>query len=360
MAERRIVTTDLLIIGSGGAGLRAAISAHDAGVGVLILGRSLRGKAHTVMAEGGINAALGNLDPEDNWIVHAADTLLEGEFLSSPLMGELLAKEAPDRIMELEHWGAVFDRTPEGKIMQRPFGAHTYRRTCHVGDRTGLEILQTLLEQIRKRKLECLEETVVTSLLTDEAQIVGATAVDLCSGEFYLFKCKAVMLATGGFARVYTNTSNPGESYGAGPAMAYRVGAELMDMEMIQFHPTGMIWPDSAKGILVTEAVRGEGGILKNINGERFMSKYDPKRLELSARDIVARANFTEIKEGRGTAHGGVYLDISHKPAAFTKKKSWPRWFSFSRTSRVLTLLKSPWRSLRPLIILWEAFAWIR
>jgi len=321
----RTVPVEVLVIGSGGAGLRAAIAAHDAGAQVTVLGRTLQGKAHTVMAEGGINAALGDLDPEDSWIVHAADTLKEGEFLSHPEIAERLARDAPERLFELERWGAVFDRTPDGRIMQRPFGAHTYRRTCHVGDRTGLELVQTLLAQVRKRGIDIQEEIVITSLLTSGSgsgkRAIGATAVNLKTGEFYCYLARAVVLASGGYARVYKITSSPGENFGHGPAMAYRAGAELMDMEMVQFHPTGMTWPETAMGILVTEAVRGEGGVLKNSKGERFMTRYDAKRMELSARDIVARAIYTEVKEGRGTPRGAVYLDISHKPAPFIRKK---------------------------------------
>lgn len=312
---------DVLVIGSGGAGLRAAIAAHDDGAKVLVLGKTLRGKAHTVMAEGGVNAALGNLDPEDNWLVHAADTLKEGEFLSDPGMVEILAKEAPERVFELERWGAVFDRTPDGKIMQRPFGAHTYRRTCHVADRTGLEILQSMLGALAERNIDVLEEICITKIFTEKGQVTGAFGLDMKAGKFILFEAKAIVLATGGVGRIFKITSNPGEAYGNGFWLAFNAGASLMDMEMIQFHPTGMVFPEPVRGILVTEAVRGEGGVLKNAKGERLMEKYDPQRMELSARDVVARAIYHEIKAGRGTENGAVYLDISHKPKEMVEKK---------------------------------------
>ena len=319
----KLFECDVLVIGAGGAGLRAAIEAHDDGSKVVVVGKTLKGKAHTVMAEGGVNAALGNLDPEDNWKVHAEDTLREGAFLGDARLVETLCREAIDRVRELEDYGVVFDRTPDGKIMQRPFGAHSHRRTCHVGDRTGLELLQTLLSQIRKRKsITILDEVLVTKIFVDASKYVsGAAGFELQTGEFIHFKAKSVVLATGGCCRVYKVTSNSGETWGNGVALAYNAGAELMDMEMIQFHPTGMIAPESARGILVTESVRGEGGTLTNNLGERFMEKYDAQRMELSARDVVARAIYWEIKEGRGTPNGGVYLDISHKPPAHVLKK---------------------------------------
>ena len=284
-------TCDVLIIGSGGAGLRAAIESSDRGADTLVVCKTLMGKAHTVMAEGGIAAALGDVDPQDSWQVHFSDTIVEGQHLSNWRMAEIFAKEAIERVYELEQYGALFDRTKEGKISQRPFGAHTYRRLCHIGDRTGLELIRTLQDQVFKRKIPFMDEVAVTKVFTDPAtgRASGAFGIDIKTGRLVLFRAKAVILATGGCGRVYQVTSNSYESTGDGIAMAYRAGAQLMDMEMIQFHPTGMISPAGVRGILVTEAVRGEGGILTNTQGERFMTKYDPKRMELSARDVVAR-----------------------------------------------------------------------
>ena len=313
--------TDVLIIGAGGAGMRAAISAFDSGASVTILSKSLLGKAHTVMAEGGIAAALANVDSKDSWEVHFADTIEEGVYISNYRMAELLAKEAPERVRELEEYGALFDRTPEGTIMQRAFGAHTYRRLCHVGDRTGLEIIRTLEDQILHRDIKFFDEMYVTKLIKDGERVVGAVGLKLNTGQFYVFKSKAVIISTGGCGKIYKVTSNSWESTGDGLGLAYEAGAELMDMEMIQFHPTGMVYPPGVKGLLVTEGVRGEGGILLNSNGERFMQRYSPKKMELDARDIVARANYAEITAGRGTPHGGVYLDITHKGPDFIKKK---------------------------------------
>ncbi len=313
--------TDVLIIGAGGAGMRAAISAFDAGARVTILSKSLLGKAHTVMAEGGIAAALANVDSKDSWEVHFSDTMEEGVYISNYRMAELLAKEAPERVRELEEYGALFDRTPEGTIMQRAFGAHTYRRLCHVGDRTGLEIIRTLEDQILHRDIKFFDELYVTKLLKDGGRVVGAVGLKLNTGEFYVFSSRAVIISTGGCGRIFKVTSNSWESTGDGLGLAYEAGAELMDMEMIQFHPTGMVYPPGVKGLLVTEGVRGEGGILLNSQGERFMQRYSPKKMELDARDIVARANYAEIMAGRGTIHGGVYLDITQKGPDFIKKK---------------------------------------
>ena len=273
------------------------------------------------MAEGGINAALGNIDPKDNWKIHAMDTIKEGVFLSNQRMAELMTKNAESIILELEKYGAIFDRTPKGKIMQRAFGAHTYRRTCHIGDRTGLEIMTVLVEQLYKHNITSMSEVFITKLLTNKNKINGAIGIDLKSGKILVFNTKAIILATGGFARLYKITTNAWENVGDGISLAYDIGAELMDMEMIQFHPTGIVYPEVARGILVTESVRGEGGRLFNSKGERFMKKYDPERMELSARDIVARANYYEIFHGRGTKHGGVYLDITHKEKSFIHKK---------------------------------------
>ncbi len=311
--------------------MRAAIEAFDRGAKVMLVCKSLLGKAHTVMAEGGIAASLGNVDPEDNWKVHFSDTIVEGQFINNWKMAEIFAKEAPDRVIELEHYGALFDRTPDGKIMQRPFGAHTYRRLCYVGDRTGLELIRTLEDQVIKRNIPYIDETVIARVFKDEAAgaVSGALGIRIRTGEIMLFKCKAVVLATGGCGRVYSVTSNSWESTGDGLSLAYRAGAELMDMEMIQFHPTGMIYPAGVRGLLVTEAVRGEGGILLNVKGERFMEKYDPKRKDLSARDVVARAIYSEIMAGRGTPNGAVYLDIRQRGSDYIKKKLPSMYFQF-------------------------------
>ncbi len=314
---------DVLIVGAGGAGLRAAIEAFDKGAKTLIVCKSLMGKAHTVMAEGGIAAALGNVDPKDSWQVHFSDTIVEGQYLSNWRMAEIFAKEAIERVYELEEYGALFDRTKEGKISQRAFGAHTYRRLCHIGDRTGLELIRTLQDQVIKRGVPFMDEVALTRLMKDRktGRVSAALGIDIRTGKLLLFRFKAVILATGGCGKIYQVTSNSHESTGDGIAMAFAAGAELMDMEMIQFHPTGMIYPAGVRGMLVTEAVRGEGGILTNAGGERFMSKYDPKRMELSARDVVARAIYTEITEGRGTKSGAVYLDITHRGPEYIKKK---------------------------------------
>ena len=322
MAEKYIdYETDILIIGAGGAGLRAAIAGFDSGVRVTVVTKSLLGKAHTVMAEGGIAASLGNLDSKDNWEVHFNDTFVEGVYISNWRMAELLAREAPDRVYELEQYGALFDRTPEGKISQRAFGAHTYRRLCHVGDRTGLELIKTLEDQVLHRDIKFFDEMYITKLLKKGDRVIGAVGIKLNSGEFYAFRAKAVIVATGGCGKIYKVTSNSWESTGDGLGLAFNAGAELMDMEMIQFHPTGMVYPPGVRGLLVTEGVRGDGGILLNSEGERFMLRYSPKKKELDARDIVARANYAEIMAGRGTPHGGVYLDISHKGADYIKTK---------------------------------------
>ena len=304
---------DVLIIGAGGAGLRAAIAATERGLSVGVVTKSLLGKAHTVMAEGGVAASMGNVDPDDGWQTHFMDTMRGGKFLNNWRMAEIFAKEAPDRVYELEQWGALFNRTEEGKISQRPFGGHTYRRLCHVGDRTGLEMIRTLQERTLATEAQVYMETTVTRLFkNDEGRVVGALAYTRESGRFIHFKAKAVVMATGGWGRNYKVTSNSWEGTGDGAVLAFDAGAELVDMEMVQFHPTGMVWPPGVRGLLVTEGVRGEGGVLRNSEGERYMENYDPEKMELSTRDVVARANYTEVTEGRGSPHGGVYLDITH------------------------------------------------
>jgi succinate dehydrogenase / fumarate reductase flavoprotein subunit len=304
---------DVLVIGAGGAGLRAAIAATERGLSVGVVTKSLLGKAHTVMAEGGVAASMGNVDPDDGWQTHFMDTMRSGKFLNNWRMAEIFTKEAPDRVYELEQWGALFNRTEEGKISQRPFGGHTYRRLCHVGDRTGLEMIRTLQERTLATDARVYMETTVTRLFkNDEGRVVGALAYTRESGRFIHFKAKAVVMATGGWGRNYKVTSNSWEGTGDGAVLAFDAGAELVDMEMVQFHPTGMVWPPGVRGLLVTEGVRGEGGVLKNSEGERYMENYDSEKMELSTRDVVARANYTEVTEGRGSPHGGVYLDITH------------------------------------------------
>ena len=312
---------DVLIIGAGGAGLRAAIEALAVGASVGVVCKSLLGKAHTVMAEGGIAAAMANVDAADGWQPHFRDTMRGGKFLNNWRMAQLHAQEAPDRVRELEQWGALFDRTDTGAILQRAFGGHTYKRLCHVGDRTGLEMIRTLQDRGVQLGFDVYMECTVTRLLTDGGRIAGAFAYWRENGRFIVFKAKSIVIATGGIGKAWPVTSNSWEYTGDGMTLAYEAGAELMDMEFVQFHPTGMVWPPGVQGLLVTEAVRGEGGILRNKLGERFMEKYDPKRMELSTRDVVARSIYTEVKEGRGTEHGGAYLDISHKPAEYVKKK---------------------------------------
>jgi len=327
---------DVLVIGAGGAGLRAAIEASAAGVKVGLICKSLLGKAHTVMAEGGMAAAMGNVDDRDNWKVHFADTMRGGQYVNNWRMAEFHAKEAPARVQELEAWGAVFDRTKEGKISQRNFGGHRYPRLAHVGDRTGLELIRTLQDHGIHQGISVHMEYTIVSLLKDGDRVVGAFGYDRERGRFKVFQAKAVVLATGGLGRAYRITSNSWEGTGDGVSLAYHAGAELMDMEFIQFHPTGMVWPPSVRGILVTESVRGEGGVLRNKEGKRFMyddipdnyksqTSMDPEEgwrytqndknakrpPELLTRDHVARCINREVKAGRGSPHGGVFLDIS-------------------------------------------------
>jgi succinate dehydrogenase / fumarate reductase flavoprotein subunit len=336
MAEYQTFEHDVLVIGAGGAGLRAAIEASAAGVSVGLVCKSLLGKAHTVMAEGGIAAALANVDERDNWKVHFADTMRGGQYVNNWRMAELHAKESPDRVRELEAWGAVFDRTADGKILQRNFGGHKYPRLAHVGDRTGLEMIRTLQDHGIHQGIDVHMECTVLTLLKDSDRVVGAFAYERERGRFRLFKAKAIVLATGGIGRAYRITSNSWEYTGDGHALAYQAGAELIDMEFVQFHPTGMVWPPSVRGILVTEGVRGEGGVLLNSTKKRFMFEEIPENYksqtadneeegwrytqgdktarrppELLTRDHVARCIVREVKEGRGSPHGGVYLDIS-------------------------------------------------
>jgi succinate dehydrogenase / fumarate reductase flavoprotein subunit len=336
MADYETHEHDVLVIGAGGAGLRAAIEASAAGVRVGLVCKSLLGKAHTVMAEGGIAAALANVDERDNWKVHFADTMRGGQYVNQWRMAELHAKEAPDRVRELEAWGAVFDRTSDGRILQRNFGGHRYPRLAHVGDRTGLEMIRTLQDHGVHRGIDVHMEHTILSILKDGNRAVGAFGYERERGRFKIFRAKAIVLATGGIGRAYKITSNSWEYTGDGHSLAYDAGAELIDMEFIQFHPTGMVWPPSVMGILVTEGVRGEGGILTNNAGRRFMFDEIPDNYrsqtaddaeegwrycqgdknarrppELLTRDHIARCIVREIKEGRGSPHGGVYLDIA-------------------------------------------------
>ncbi|MER5175963.1 MAG: FAD-binding protein [Candidatus Nitrosocosmicus sp.] len=315
---------DVLIIGGGSAGLRAAIEAHDAGVDVLIISKSMKGDPHTTLARGGINAALGTMDPKDNWMIHAADTLREGEFLADYERVELLCKGAPDAVNDLVNWGARFHREEDGRLTQRFFGAHTYRRTVFYEDWTGKEIIRVLLDQVNQRKIKTIDDIYITKLLKSciandvekesvAGKITGALGIDIKRKEIVTFHCKSLILAAGGYTRVYeVSSSRIFENYGEGMVLAYDAGADLVDMEMVQFHPTGMVWPEKARGTLATEAIRGEGGILLNSKNERFMKKYCPEKMELGPRDVVARAAYNEILEGRGTEHGGVWLDITH------------------------------------------------
>ena len=312
---------DVLVIGAGGAGLRAAIAALAQGARVGVVCKSLLGKAHTVMAEGGIAAALANVDTKDDWRTHFRDTMRGGKLLNNWRMAQIHAQEAGEGVKELEQWGALFDRTADGRILQRAFGGHTFKRLCHVGDRTGLEMIRTLQDRGVAMGFDVYMECAVTRLLKDGDRVSGAFGYWRENGRFVVLKAKAVVIATGGIGKAWRITSNSWEYTGDGMALAYDAGAELMDMEFVQFHPTGMVWPPGVQGILVTEAVRGEGGILTNKLGERFMQRYDPAKMDLSTRDVVARAIYTEVREGRGTEHGGAYLDISGKPAEYVKRK---------------------------------------
>jgi succinate dehydrogenase / fumarate reductase flavoprotein subunit len=304
---------NVLVIGTGAAGLRAAIAAHQAGSEVVVLGKRRRDDAHTVLAAGGINAALGTVDPQDSWQQHFADTLREGYFLADPRVVELLAREAPAAVLELAEWGAPFARLPDGRLDQRFFGAHRWRRTCYAGDWTGRAILRALAAKVAELGLTVIDDQYVSELLVADGVCFGALAFDLETGERTVFLADAVVLAAGGHTRIWRRSSSRrDENTGDGMHLALRAGCRLQDMELVQFHPTGMVTPEEAAGTLVTEAVRGEGGQLENASGERFMARYDPERMELSARDRVALANYTEIAEGRGGPNGGVFLDITH------------------------------------------------
>jgi succinate dehydrogenase / fumarate reductase flavoprotein subunit len=350
-ADHETYAHDVLVIGAGGAGLRAAIEAAGAGASVGLVCKSLLGKAHTVMAEGGVAAALRNVAEQDSWQTHFRDTMLGGKMLNNWRMAQLHAQEAPDRVRELERWGAAFDRTRDGRILQRPFGGHTHPRLAHVGDRTGLEMIRTLQDRTVQSGVTVYMECITTQLFVDDDRVVGAFGFWRQTGDPIVFSAKAVILATGGIGRAWQVTSNSWEYSGDGHALAYRAGAELIDMEFVQFHPTGMVWPPGVRGLLVTEAVRGEGGILRNRDDERFMWNYLPddrrheyaetddearqwvealsegrqtdarRPPELSTRDNVSRAIHTEVREGRGSEHGGVYLDISYLPADLVRRK---------------------------------------
>src|SRR5213593_2948754 len=361
VSEIQTFEHDVLVIGAGGAGLRAAIECSNRGMNTGLMCKSLLGKAHTVMAEGGVAAALGNVDRRDNWKIHFRDTMRGGKFLNVWRMAELHARQAPERVRELEEWGAVFDRTRDGLISQRNFGGHRYPRLAHVGDRTGLEIIRALQDHAVHRGFGIYMECTALELMLDSGRIAGALGYWRESGRFVLFKARAVILATGGGGRAWRVTSNSWEYTGDGYAMAYEAGAELMDMEFTQFHPTGMVWPPSVRGILVTEGVRGDGGVLLNSKKERFMFRYIPEKFaaetaaseeeanrwlkgdktarrppELLTRDVVARAITQEVNEGRGSPHGGVFLDIASRvPAEAIRKKLPSMYHQFKELAEV-------------------------
>src|ERR671919_841663 len=360
MPGHQVHEYDVVVVGAGGAGLRAAIEASARGARTALVCKSLLGKAHTVMAEGGIAAALGNVYPEDNWQVHFRDTMRGGKLLNNWRMAQIHAQEAPERVLELEEWGALFDRTADGRILQRDFGGHRYARLAHVGDRTGLEMIRTLQHRAVHKGIDVYMECNVQRLIKDGDRISGAFGYWRESGKFVLFKCKAVVLATGGGGKAWKITSNSWEYTGDGVTLAMDVGADLMDMEFIQFHPTGMVWPPSVRGILVTEGVRGDGGTLKNSKGERFMFNYIPdffkgetadneqeadawyadkknrRTPDLLPRDEVARAINSEVKAGRGSPHGGVFLDIAtRRPAEYIRKRLPSMYHQFKELAEV-------------------------
>ena len=370
MAEYDTHNYDVIVIGAGGAGLRAAIEASGAGCKTALICKSLLGKAHTVMAEGGVAAALGNVYPEDNWSVHFRDTMRGGKFLNNYRMAQLHAQEAPERVWELEEWGALFDRTPDGRILQRDFGGHRFARLAHVGDRTGLEMIRTLQQNVvGKGQIDVFMECTMTRLLKDSSGAVsGAFGYWRTTGDFVLFKAKATVLATGGIGKAWKITSNSWEYTGDGQAMALWAGADLIDMEFIQFHPTGMVWPPSVRGILVTEGVRGDGGVLRNSDGVRFMFNYVPELFkaetadseeeadrwlakdransrrtpDLLPRDEVARAINSEVKAGRGSPHGGVFLDIASRLDAATIERRLPSMYHQFKELADVDITKEP------------------
>ncbi|MCU1673058.1 MAG: Succinate dehydrogenase [Frankiales bacterium] len=365
MTERHFY--DVVVIGAGGAGLRAAIEAHESGARTAVVCKSLLGKAHTVMAEGGIAASMGNVYPEDNWKVHFRDTMRGGKMLNHWRMAQLHAQEAPDRVRELEDWGALFDRTPAGLISQRDFGGHRFARLAHVGDRTGLELIRTLQQRVVQLGIDVFMECTVTKLLTDDTGITGAFGYRRQDGEFLSWQAPSVVLATGGIGKSYVVTSNSWEYTGDGHSLALQAGATLVNMEFVQFHPTGMVWPISVKGILITESVRGEGGVLKNSDGKRFMFDYIPPYFasetadteeeadrwyddhtnnrrppELLPRDEVARAINSEVKAGRGSPHGGVFLDIASRRSAADIMKRLPSMYHQFKELAEVDITKEP------------------
>ncbi|OGQ55447.1 MAG: fumarate reductase/succinate dehydrogenase flavoprotein subunit [Deltaproteobacteria bacterium RIFCSPLOWO2_02_FULL_50_16] len=367
ISEIQTIKHDVIVIGAGGAGLRAAIECSAQGLNTGIVCKSLLGKAHTVMAEGGLAAAMGNVNPHDNWKIHFRDTMRGGKFLNQWRMAELHAKEAPARVRELEEWGAVFDRTKDGLINQRNFGGHRYPRLVHVGDRTGLELIRTLQDHGIHQGIEVHMECTALDLLKDGDRVAGVVAYWRETGRFVIFQAKAVILATGGACKAWSINSNSWEYTGDGLAMAYRAGGELMDVEFVQFHPTGMVWPPSVRGTLVTEAVRGDGGILLNNKGKRFMFGYIPEKFapetadteeeanrwlkgdtsarrppELLTRDVVARAIKKEVEEGRGSPHGGVFLDIANRLPADRIKKQLPSMYHQFKELAGLDITKEP------------------
>ncbi len=368
MEDFETVECDVLVVGAGGAGLRAAIAASEYGANVALVSKSLLGKAHTVMAEGGVAAALGNADQRDNWKVHFRDTIRGSKNLANWEMAKIHAEKAPERVRELERWGAVFDRTTEGKISQRNFGGHRYPRLAHVGDRTGLEIIRTLQDHaVHTDNVDIFMECTVCDILKSNDRTIGALAYYRSSGKLVVFKAGSVILATGGIGKAYRITSNSWEYTGDGHALAYLAGADLVDMEFVQFHPTGMVWPPSVKGTLVTEGVRGEGGILVNSEGERFMFNYIPdvfaaetaksedeanawlrgeegamRPPELLTRDVVARAIMTEVKEGRGSPHGGAFLDIASRQSPDYIKRKLPSMYHQFKELATLDITEEP------------------
>ncbi len=368
MSEQQIHEYDVVVIGAGGAGLRAAIEASARGARTAIVCKSLLGKAHTVMAEGGVAAALGNVYPEDNWRVHFRDTMRGGKMLNNWRMAQLHAQEAPDRVLELEEWGALFDRTADGRILQRDFGGHRYARLAHVGDRTGLEMIRTLQHRaVGGGSIDVFMECTVIRLLTDSGRIAGAFGYWRETGRFVVFRAKSVVLATGGIGKAWKITSNSWEYTGDGHALALWAGADLIDMEFVQFHPTGMVWPPSVRGILVTEGVRGDGGVLRNAEGRRFMFDYIPDMFrsetaeteeeadrwytdrrgnrrtpDLLPRDEVARAINSEVKEGRGSPHGGVFLDIASRRSAEDIRRRLPGMYHQFKELADVDITKEP------------------